>query len=169
MPDLTDLDLSSLRHAFGLAARSVADGDQPYGAVLVGRGGETLIEGMNTRATTGDATGHAELSVVSEASRRWPRDVLSGCTLYSSAEPCPMCAGAIGWSGVGRLVFGLSKAVEYALGLSTGAPRFRDPTITRAILESLEPPIDVVGPLLENEAREPHLRWAATRPGADKR
>lgn len=163
MTEVTDRDPACLRHAFALAGRSAAGGDQPYGAVLVGPGGETLIEGMNTRATTGDATGHAELSVVSEASRRWPREFLVGCTLYSSAEPCPMCAGAIGWSGIGRLVFGLSKSAEYALGLSTGAPRFRDTVLARAILGSLEPPVEVVGPLLEDEACQPHLRWAAMR------
>ena len=161
MADVTDRDLHWLRYAFTLAERSTDGGDQPYGAVLVGPDGESLVEEMNTRATSGDATGHAELRAVSAASRRWPREFLVGCTLYSSAEPCPMCAGAIGWGGPGRVVFGLSKSAEYALGLSAGPPRFRDPGLARAILGSLEPPIEVVGPLLEDDARRPHLRWAA--------
>jgi tRNA(Arg) A34 adenosine deaminase TadA len=161
MREITDEDLQWLRFAFSLADRSVDGGDQPYGAVLVGTEGTALVEGMNTRATSGDATGHAELHVVREASKRWPREFLAACTLYSSAEPCPMCAGAIGWSGPGRLVFGLSKEAEYALGLSAGSPRFADPGLPRAIFEALVPPIEVHGPVLEEEASRPHLRWAA--------
>ena len=161
MVGVPETDLAWLRHAFMLADRSVAGGDLPYGAILVGPGGDALIEATNTRVTMGDATGHAELSIVRSASKHWPREFLSACTLYTSGEPCPMCAGGFGWSGIGRLVFGLSTSAERALGLSHAAPRFRDPALARAILQNLDPPIEVVGPLLEEEATAPHVRWAA--------
>jgi tRNA(Arg) A34 adenosine deaminase TadA len=156
-------DASWLRHTFALAESAIVLGDQPYGAALVGADDALLLEAVNTRARTGDCTGHAETVAVAEASRRWSREFLRGCTLFSSTEPCPMCSGALAWSGVGRLVFGLSQATSYALFQQHSAPRFRDPVSSRVLLENVQPAIEVVGPLLEDEAAVPHERWLATQ------
>jgi hypothetical protein len=69
--------------------------------VLMERGNEVGREG-------GDATAHAERLLVSSASAAYGREFLAGCALYASAEPCAMCAGAVYWSGIGRVVFGQS-------------------------------------------------------------
>ena len=154
-----DDDVRWLREAFRLADGAIDAGDQPYGAVLIGAEGEPIGEAVNERERSGDCTRHAELIVASEATRRWSRDELMSSTLYSSAEPCPMCAGAIAWSGIGRLVFGLSQATGYRLWRVQ--PRFATPRSCRDVLEGLVPPIEVVGPLLEEEASTAHRRWAA--------
>ena len=154
-----------LRHTFALAERAVDEGDQAYGAALVDSAGNLLLEAANQRQRSGRCTAHAETDLVSEASQLWPRTLLSGCTLYSSTEPCPMCAGAIAWSGVGRLVYGLSQERSYALARFEPPPRFIEPPSCRAILGNVQPPIEVLGPLLEDEATAVHLRWYALHAG----
>ena len=95
-----DLDLRCLRLAFGVAGRSRAEGNHPFGAVLVGPDGEVWLEQGNGFATHGgDMTAHAERLLASTASRRFGATLLRGCTVYVSAEPCAMCAGASSWAG----------------------------------------------------------------------
>jgi len=103
----------------------------------------------------GDATGHAELVAVREASRRYPPERLAAATLYSSAEPCAMCAGAIYWSGISRVVYALSE--EHLLSLTGNHPE--NPTLSlpcREVFARGQRDIEVVGPLLEDEAAVPH-------------
>ena len=156
---MDELDAKWLRRSFELAAEALLGGDYSYGALLVDSTGGLLMEARQTRVTTGDCTGHAEMNVVREASRRWARDFLADCTLYSSTEPCPMCAGAFAWSGVGRLVFGVSQERYYREFPDASPPRFIKPLSCRALLENVQPPVVVVGPLLEEEALLPHRRW----------
>ncbi len=111
---LTDADLRWLRASFDCARRAADAGDQPYGALLVDEAGNVLLKGIHTAITTGDCTGHAEINLVREASQRFSFDMLSRCTLYASTEPCVMCAGAIYWSRVGRVVYALSSATLHA-------------------------------------------------------
>jgi tRNA(Arg) A34 adenosine deaminase TadA len=146
-----------LRRAIRLAEASVDAGDQPFGAILVGPRGELLLESAQTVEARGERLGHAELNVLLEAGRRWPLDELATCTLYSSTEPCAMCTGAIAWS-VGRLVYGISQARMYELLAPETRPRFIEPWRCRGLLEHLHPPMEVVGPLLEEEAVGPHSR-----------
>lgn len=150
MPD----DERWLRHTFHLAQRAVELGDFAFGSVLVSAADELLIEGLQLVETTGDWLAHAEMNVLREAASRWTRSELSGCTLYSSTEPCPMCTGAIGWS-VNRLVFGLSQVRMYVLW--PGRPRFVEPWNCRLLLGRVEPPMQVIGPMLEDEAAAAHL------------
>jgi tRNA(Arg) A34 adenosine deaminase TadA len=95
-----------------------------------------------------------------EASIAYDADVLKGCTLYSSAEPCAMCAGAIYWVGIGRLVFGLG---EQRLKAITG-DHPENPTLDmpcRNVFAAGQKTIEVVGPLLEDEAAALHENfWA---------
>ncbi len=146
-------DVTFLRAAFDLAARARANGDHPFGALLVGPDGLILLEETNGFARYGgDRTAHAERLIASQ-SKSFPQSLLAAATLYASAEPCAMCAGAIYWSGIGRLVYGQSEA---SLKTFTGAHQ-ENPTLAlpcRSVLAAGQRPVDVVGPLLEDEAAE---------------
>jgi tRNA(Arg) A34 adenosine deaminase TadA len=82
-------------------------GDPPFGAVLVHEG-KVIAGDHNRTASENNFMRHAELNILKDALERFGPAVFSGCTLYSSNEPCPMCAGAIYWSGVRRVLYGMS-------------------------------------------------------------
>ncbi|MBN2874285.1 MAG: nucleoside deaminase [Spirochaetales bacterium] len=107
---VTDQDMAMLSAAVGRAARSRAEGNHPFGAILADGDGRVLMDAGNTVPVAGDCTGHAETNLARAASQAYDRKTLSACTLYSSAEPCVMCSGAIYWSGIGRVVYALSEA-----------------------------------------------------------
>ena len=147
---MNQADLTHLRHAIALARRAREQGNGPFGAVLVDDLGAVLLEGENTQVTGRDCTGHAETNLVREATRRFPRETLARCTVYASAEPCGMCAGAIFWSGVGRVVFALSSPRLYSLA----GDRPNQLLIRCAdLLASGRRRVEVVGPAIEDEAR----------------
>jgi tRNA(Arg) A34 adenosine deaminase TadA len=152
---LSEADLAHLRHAIAVASRAKLRGNHPFGAILVAPDGAVLLEGEND-ASSGDRTAHAERALMSRASRLYSAEYLAGCTMYTSAEPCAMCAGAVYWAGVGRVVFGLS---ERALGAIIG-PHPENLTMDlpcRSVLGAGQRSIDVAGPALEDEARLDHL------------
>jgi tRNA(adenine34) deaminase len=157
-----DGDTRWLRLAFKLARKAAARGDEPYGAVLVDTAGKVLREAENTIVTGGDRTGHAEINLVRLLGGVDP-GTLAAATLYASTEPCAMCAGAVHWSGVGRLVFGLSNARLYGEVLpgAPGALRLG----CREVLSTGDHGIMVAGPLLEDEAAAVVAEWAAGRGG----
>ncbi len=148
-------DLRFLHLAIEVARRARERGNHPFGAVLVGPNGELLLEAENTVVTERDATGHAETNLVRLASRQFSPDFLTTCALFTSTEPCAMCAGAIYWSNIGRVVFGLSEA---GLARLTGD----DPENLTMHLPCREVfarggrPIEVLGPDLEEEAARVH-------------
>jgi tRNA(Arg) A34 adenosine deaminase TadA len=157
MADATpaERDEHFLRRSFDVARRSMAHGNHPFGAILVDAGGKVLIECENGYMPARDGTAHAERLVATEACRTLSAEVLAKSTLYSSAEPCAMCAGAIYWAGIGRLVYGLS---EHRLRDYTGNHP-ENPTLDlpcRAVFASGQRPTEVVGPLLEDEAGAMH-------------
>src|SRR5580704_18060810 len=99
-----------LRRAFAVARRSRSQGDHLFGALLAGPDGAVLMEQCNGFTAEGhDMTAHAERLLATRASRAYAAAYLADCTLYSSAEPCAMCAGAIYWAGIGRVVYGQSE------------------------------------------------------------
>lgn len=108
-------DDAHLRRAIDLAAAARAAGNHPFGAVIVDALGRTVIEAENTVVTGRDITGHAELNVVRAASVDHGDAALHGATLYTSTEPCAMCAGAIYWAGIDRVVYALGSDVLAAL------------------------------------------------------
>lgn len=143
-----------VRRALAVARRSRERGNHPFGAILVGPDGAVLLESENA-ADSGDRTGHAERTLMSRASVAYPPRFLAGCTLYASAEPCAMCAGSAYWTGVGRVVYGLS---EKALGALIG-PHPENLTLDlpcRTVLGAGQRRIEVIGPLLEEESRAVH-------------
>jgi tRNA(Arg) A34 adenosine deaminase TadA len=104
MTDADYLDLA-LRHA----EEALARGDWPVAAVLV-RDGAVLGLGQNRQTTERDVTWHAEFDAIRAASRAHGADRVVGATIYSTMEPCPMCAGAMKLAGIARLVLGLRHA-----------------------------------------------------------
>ena len=160
---LSDLDHAAhLRRAFTVAAAAAANGSHPFGAILVSGDGTVLMEQGNAYLPDQDMTGHAERVLATRASQRFRPAELVDATLYSSAEPCAMCAGAAYWAGIGRIVYGLS---ENALKQITGNHP-ENPTLDlpcRTVLESGQRPVEVIGPLLENEAAELHQSFWAKR------
>lgn len=153
---LRDADSLYLRRAIALSERARANGRHPFGALVITPLGEVLAATEN-RATGPDcdATGHAELEAVRAASRHHSPEALAAATLYSSAEPCAMCAGAIYWSGIGRVVYGLSEKRLLALtGNHPENPTLRLPC--REVFARGQRAIEVIGPFLEDEAAAPH-------------
>ncbi|HEX6365721.1 MAG TPA: nucleoside deaminase [Agromyces sp.] len=106
--DVTRADLEWLAQCILLAGSARDRGDHPFGSIVVTDDGRT-VEGLNTVVTGNDPTGHAETNVVRLAAQQLSPDELATSTLYTSTEPCAMCAGAIYWSGIGRVVFALSE------------------------------------------------------------
>ena len=94
-----------MRHALGLAERARSAGEVPVGAVLV-RNGELWGEGWNRPIESEDPSAHAEIVALRDAGQRRHNYRLPGTTLYTTLEPCPMCAGALIQARVGRLVYG---------------------------------------------------------------
>lgn len=97
-----------MRLALEAALGSKKNGDVPFGAAVV-RGNEIITTTVNSEHTDHDVTHHAELKAVSEASSILGTRNLSDCTIYSTVEPCPMCAGAIFHSCMQRVVYGMSR------------------------------------------------------------
>jgi tRNA(Arg) A34 adenosine deaminase TadA len=133
-----------LRQAITLAAEARRRGADPFGAVLVHDG--RAVQAAGDRCVEmSDPTYHAELSVISEYCRRERRFALDGDSLYCSSEPCPMCAGAIYWSRIGRVVFSISQ--EMLQKLSGGSPK----PGCAGLLNAGRRRVEVLGPLLVEE------------------
>jgi tRNA(Arg) A34 adenosine deaminase TadA len=149
---LRSYDEALLRQAFDVARRAREAGDHPFGSVLADEHGDLLMEQGNGFTSEGrDRTAHAERLLASRAARAYDLAFLSRCTLYTSAEPCAMCAGAIYWAGIGRVVYGQT---EKALKAETGAHE-ENPTLDlpcETVFKAGQRPTEVVGPLLEDEA-----------------
>ena len=108
-------DLTHLRTSIEVAQAAREHGNHPFGAILVDERGEVLLKAENTVVTESDCTGHAETNLMRLASKHFSPEKLSTCTLYTSTEPCAMCAGAIHWGNVGRVVFALSETDLYEI------------------------------------------------------
>jgi tRNA(Arg) A34 adenosine deaminase TadA len=148
-------DEKFLRLSFDVARRAQTLGNHPFGAVLVSAAGDVLIEAENGYLPDRDMTGHAERLLATQASKQIPQHIRASSTLYTSAEPCAMCAGAIYWSGIGRVVYGLS---EGRLKSITGN-HAENPTLDlpcRVVFSAGQRAVEVVGPLLEDEAAALH-------------
>ena len=100
---------SFMREAIKLSAESVRSGGGPFGAVIV-RNGEIIARGENRVTVCNDPTAHAEVSAIREAAARMGTYDLSGCEIYSSCEPCPMCLGALYWARLDRLYYAGTRA-----------------------------------------------------------
>ena len=104
-----------MREAIRLASANVENGGGPFGAVIA-RGGEIIATGVNRVTANCDPTAHAEVSAIRAAAQKLGTFNLSGCEIYSSCEPCPMCLGAIYWARLDRLFYGNTKANAARIG-----------------------------------------------------
>ena len=138
MYNFTDEYYMSL--ALAEAREAYDKGEIPIGAVVVG-GGRVLGRGHNQTEKLGDVTAHAEMIAISAAAHTLGGKYLKDCTLYVTVEPCPMCAGAIGWSQLSRIVYG---APDTKRGYST---------ILRPGTTPFHPKANVIGGVLEDRCR----------------
>ncbi|MFF5176948.1 nucleoside deaminase [Micromonospora sp. NPDC000316] len=132
-------DEKFLRRAIDIADRAGAAGERPFGSLLVGPGGDVLIEDHNTVVSEADISAHPELKLARWAARELTPEAAAGTTMYTSCQPCPMCATAIDRSGLGRVVFALSA--EQFESVKPAAP--------------VPAPVRYDGPALFAEARRP--------------
>ena len=144
-------DLQHLERSIALADEAVTDGNHPFGAVLVSTEGNILAEGKNSHSID-RGPGHAEANLAREAARLFDIETLRGATLYTSVEPCCMCAGTIYWAEIGTVVFGMT---ERRLGELTG-DNPENPTQDlecRTIFAAGRRSVNVRGPFPELEDR----------------
>ncbi|MEO8155286.1 MAG: nucleoside deaminase [Rhizobacter sp.] len=145
-----------LRHANRIAAETLQQGHHPFGALLVGPDHTTVLLSQGNV----DGVNHAESVLARNASQRWSPAELWGCTLYTTVEPCAMCAGTQYWAHIGRVVYGMS---EHRLLQLTGN-HAENPTLDlpcRDVFACGQKPIEVIGPVaeVEDEIAVLHLRF----------
>ena len=155
MPTLPPQDAAYLREAIAWAQKGVDAGGSAFGAVIVKthdadgqplNAPERVVAVHNVVLQTTDITAHAEVHALREACRQLDTIDLSGCTLYSSCEPCPMCFSAIHWANVDRIVYGATIDDADRCG-------FRElPISNRQMKELGGAPVEVDGPHLRDEA-----------------
>ena len=127
-----------MREALREAQAARSEGEVPIGAVVVARG-RIIGRGHNMTERLHDPTAHAEMIALTAATESLGGKYLTDCTLYVTVEPCPMCAGAIGWAQVPRIVYG---AADPKRGFQEYAPRV------------LHPKAECIGGILEEECRQ---------------
>ena len=110
-----DLDVFYMRHALALAQKAAQIDEVPVGALIV-RDGKIISRAYNKRETAKNPAAHAELLAIAKAAKKLGGWRLSGCSLYVTLEPCPMCAGAIVNARIPRVVFGAADPKAGALG-----------------------------------------------------
>lgn len=142
-----------MRRAIALSIESVNSGGGPFGAVIA-RNGEIVAEGSNNVTLHHDPTAHAEVSAIREACRKLETFDLSGCDIYTSCEPCPMCLGAIYWAHIDKIYYANDRRDAADIG-------FDDDFIYQEI--ALKPtertkPSEI---LLREEAIEAFKQWEA--------
>ncbi|MDM0021114.1 nucleoside deaminase [Variovorax saccharolyticus] len=157
-------ELALLRMTIAMSEESKARGRHPFAALVADEHGQIVARaGNNSMPPEGDPTQHAELVAAAAAARKLTPEQLQRCTLYTSAEPCCMCAGAVYWTGIGRVVYALS---EHALLGLTGDHE-ENPTFSlpcREVFARGQRQVKVLGPMLEDEAAVPHLGFWKTQP-----
>lgn len=148
---MSDNDFSFMDRAIELSVENVRRGGGPFGALIV-KNGEILAESCNLVAKLKDPTAHAEINVIRAAAQKLESFDLSGCILYSSCEPCPMCFGAIYWARIDRVVFANTTADAEKIG-------FNDAFIYEEISRPLQERSIKFKQILREEALEAFKAW----------
>ncbi|MFD8786768.1 nucleoside deaminase [Kitasatospora sp. NPDC059599] len=155
---MADPTRTHLLAAIALAERARANGNHPFGALLTDPAGNVLLTAENTVLTERDVTAHAETNLVRQASRTLDPVRLTGATLYSSTEPCAMCAGAIYWSGIRRVVYALSATELIAIAGADPDEPVLDLSC-RQVFAAGGDTVQVSGPHLFEEAAAVHTGY----------
>ena len=152
---MNPVDLQHLRASIKVAQDARDHGNHPFGAVLVDVNNQMILKAENTVVTGKDCTGHAETNLMRLATQHYSPDQLATCTLYTSTEPCAMCAGAIHWGDVRRVVFALSEIALYEI-VGPSPDHLMLPC--REVFARSQRPVVVQGPApeLDAEARAVH-------------
>ena len=137
MDSVEDKDAVYMRKALAEAEQAEREGEIPIGAVVVCRG-RIIARTHNLTETLNDVTAHAEMQAITAAANALGGKYLTDCTVYVTVEPCPMCAGALGWAQVARIVYG---AKDDKRGYHLIAPK------------ALHPKTEVVAGVLEDDCR----------------
>ncbi|MDH5019930.1 nucleoside deaminase [Halobacterium rubrum] len=146
-PAFDDFDHEShMRRAFALAREAAERGDRPFGSVLV-RDDEVVMTESNRVVTADDVRRHPELHLAYRACRELDPAERAETVMYTSTEPCPMCAGGMATAGFGRVVYSVSG--EAVAAFTGGEPSVRS-------AEILDGATDVVGPVLNEAGRQIH-------------
>ena len=146
-----------LRRCIEISKKARDNGNTPFGAILVDEFGNILLEQENIEITEKICTGHAETTLAARASHLYSKEFLWKCTLYTTAEPCAMCSGAIYWANIGRVVFAMTERRLLELtGSNEQNPTFNLPC--RKVFAAGQKDIEVIGPVseLEEEAAAVH-------------
>ena len=151
---MNENDINFIRNSIEVAKKARENGNHPFGAILVDEHGKILLQVENNVVTENDCTGHAEINLIKQASKKYTSDFLAKCTLYASTEPCPMCSGAIFWGNVRRVVYGLSEKSLYRIIGDNSEEVLYLPC--RVLFEKGQKQIEVIGPILEEEAEKVH-------------
>ena len=114
---ITDEDIRFMNMAATLAENNIDEGGGPFGAVIV-RNGEVVATGVNRVTANNDPTAHAEVSAIRNACSKEQTFNLSGCVIYTSCEPCPMCLSALYWAGISRIYYGNTQDDADAINFS---------------------------------------------------
>lgn len=144
-----------IKKAIELAYQAKEKGDNPFGSILVDENGNILMEDENTQITKNDISGHPELKIAKRAAAKYDEEFLKKCTMYNSAEPCTMCTGAIYWSGIGRIVFGISKKRLHELKSDgEGSIKYS----IHDLLGNSGKDFEIIGPMddMKDEVEKPH-------------
>lgn len=144
-----------MRRAIEESQKARDQGNHPFASILAGPDGEVLMVQHNAFMPDHDMTGHAERVLMTRASTTYPYDFLKECTIYTSAEPCAMCAGAIYWTGLKRCVYGMTeKQLKEITGNHPENPTLDLPC--EIVFEAGQRKVEVIGPLLVEEAAKVH-------------
>ena len=141
-----------LREAVRLARENLGRGGRPFGAVLAS-GGRIVATGVNDVVESSDPTAHAELEAVRAASRALRRIELSGCVVYASGHPCPMCLAALVVARIDAVYYAFDNADAEPFGLSSAA------TYERLRLPLVPPPLPLVKLAIGEDARSLYGAW----------
>ena len=149
--EITEQDRRFMREAIRLANESVEHGGGPFGAVVVKEG--TVVSGSSNSVTLdNDPTAHAEVNAIRQACRQLGTFDLSGCVIYTSCEPCPMCLGAIYWAHIDRIYYANTRKDANTIGF---ADNFIYDELSRPLPDRTLP----ILPLLRNEGLHTFRLW----------
>lgn len=152
MNHITEQDRAFMREAIRLANKSVQNGGGPFGAVIV-KDGEIVAGSSNSVTIDNDPTAHAEVNTIRKACKRLGTFDLSGCYIYTSCEPCPMCLGAIYWARIDRIYYGNTRKDAADIDFADDF-----------IYEELDKPLDKrsvpIIPMLRDEALQTFRLWS---------
>ncbi len=141
-----------MQRAISLSIENVDKGGGPFGAVIV-KDGEIIAEGANRVTPDCDPTAHAEVNAIRATCQKLHDFKLSGCTIYTSCEPCPMCLSAIYWAGIDKIYYANTKKDAESIG-------FSDNFIYQELGKPLAERAIPMRPLMRHEAQQAFRNWS---------